>query len=79
MDTITNQIVQQINNLPIGKKKALLKLLKSEWSTIAVNGESFYENWKRQLLATSVWTDAEINAIHKAREFINQWTPQQFS
>ncbi len=79
MDAITNQIVQQLDILPIGKKKALLKLLKSEWSTTTVNGKSFYKNWKKQLLTTSVWTDAEIKAISKAREFINKWTPQQFS
>jgi len=79
MDAITNQIVQQLDILPIGKKKALLKLLKSEWSNSTVNGKSFYKNWKKQLLTTSVWTEAEINAIYKAREFINQWTPQQFS
>jgi hypothetical protein len=80
MDAITNQIIQHLNFLPIGKKKALLEFLKIDGLTTGAGEiESFDENWKKQLLTTSVWTEAEINAIHEAREFINQWTPQQFS
>ncbi len=77
MDALTSQIVQNLSNLPINKKKAILELLKIEIFTGAKHSESFQENWKKELLTTSVWTDAEINEIIKAREFINQWTPQQ--
>lgn len=80
MDAITNQIIQHLNILPIGKKKALLEFLKVDGLTTGADEvESFHENWKKQLLTTSVWTEAEIKALHEAREFINQWTPQQFS
>jgi hypothetical protein len=76
MDAITNEIVQHLSALPFTKKKAILELLKVE----SLNQvESSHEKWKKALLNTSVWTEAEINAIHEAREYINQWTPQQFS
>jgi len=79
MDALTSQIVQNLSNLPINKKKAILELLKIVSSG---NGNHFppvHENWKKELLATSVWTDDEINEIHEARRFVNQWTPLQFS
>ncbi len=79
MDAITNEIVQQINHLPFTKKKTILELLKMEFFADRRPAASFQEQWKKELLTTSVWTEAQINAIHEAREFINQWTPQQFS
>lgn len=78
MDAITSEIVQHLGNLPLAKKKAILELLKTKPFTENKPAESFQEQWKEQLLAMSVWTEAEINAIHEAREYINQWTPQQF-
>ncbi len=78
MDAITSEIVQHLGNLPMSKKKAILELLKTKSLTENKLVESFQEKWKKQLLTMSVWTEAEINAIHEAREYINQWTPQQF-
>lgn len=79
MDAITHEIVQHLSDLPFTKKKAVLELLKIEFFAEKRSAESFQEKWKKELLATSVWNEAEINAIYEAREFINQWTPQQFS
>ncbi len=79
MDSLTSQIVQTVDNLPITKKKAILELLKIEFKTDAKQIESFHERWKKELLTTSVWTDAEVNEIHEARRLINQWTPLQLS
>jgi len=72
MDTLTNQIVEQLGALPIGKKKALLELLKQEHSPVTSQFMADKESWKKQLLSTSVWTEDEINALHEAGEFINQ-------
>ena len=79
MDALTTQIVQHVSNLPFTKKKAILELLKVQFWVEPKQTKSFQKNWKKELLKTSVWTDAEIKAIHEAREFINQWTPRQFS
>ena len=79
MDAITHEIVQHISTLPFNKKKAILELLKIDLGTSAKPVESFQEKWQKELLTTSVWTDEAIQAMHEAREFINQWTPQPFS
>jgi hypothetical protein len=79
MDALTSQIVQALRNLPISKKRAILEFLKVAFAGSGNHIESFQENWKKELLATSVWTDDEINEIHEARRFVNQWTPVQFS
>ncbi|NUM77913.1 hypothetical protein HUU40_26425 [candidate division KSB1 bacterium] len=78
MDAITQQLVQQLGILPFGKKKALLELLRPEHSPDKSRRKAGMEDWRRQLLSTSVWTESEINAMQEAREFINQWQPKQF-
>lgn len=78
MDAITQQLVQQLGVLPFGKKKALLELLRQEHSLDKSRRKAEMEDWRRQLLSTSVWTESEINALQEAREFINQWQPKQF-
>jgi hypothetical protein len=35
------------------------------------------ENWKKELLQISQWTDSQINEIRKAREYINIWKPKK--
>jgi len=79
MDALTSQIVQNLNSLPVNKKRTILELLKIVLSGGENHLASFQENWKKELLTTSVWTEDEINEIHEARRFINQWTPLQFS
>lgn len=79
MDALTSQIVQNLSNLPINKKKAILELLKIVLIGSENHIASFQENWKKELLTASIWTDDEINEIHEARRFVNQWTPLQFS
>jgi len=78
MDTITHQIVQQVSALPIAKKKALFELLKQEHAPAKNPLNAGQESWTTQLLSTSVWTDAEIDVLHEARQFINQWQPKPF-
>jgi hypothetical protein len=36
------------------------------------------EEWKKQLLTVSQWTEEEISEIEKAREYVNQWRPKEF-
>jgi hypothetical protein len=36
------------------------------------------EEWKKQLLTISQWTEEEISEIEKAREYVNQWQPKAF-
>jgi len=79
MDAITQEIVQHISPLPFNKKKAILELLKIDFGASPKRVESFQEKWRKELLTTSVWPDETIQAMHEAREFINQWTPQPFS
>ncbi len=79
MDALTQQIVQQIDALPFNKKKALLQLLKQEQSSVQDQLANGQEDWKKKLLSTSVWTDAEIQGVQEARNFINQWQPKSFS
>jgi hypothetical protein len=79
MDAITHEIVQHISTLSFNQKKAILELLKIDLATRAKPVEFFREKWKKELLTTSVWPDEAIKAMHEAREFINQWTPQPFS
>lgn len=78
MDTLTHQIVQQVSALPFAKKKALFELLKQEHAPAKNPLTANQESWATQLLSTSVWTDAEINALQEARDFINQWQPKPF-
>ena len=63
MDSLTNQIVQQLSILPHGKKKALLELLKQNQQAATSHFETEHARWKEDLLSTLVWTEAEINAI----------------
>lgn len=79
MDAITHEIVQHISILTVNKKKAILELLRSRINTSTKPVESFQEKRRQELLTTSVWPDEAIQAMHEAREFINQWTPQPFS
>ena len=71
IDALTNEIVKQINNLPIKKKKAILELIKADSSSATEKDKDFQKNWRSSLLSTSVWTDSEINEIYQAREYIN--------
>ncbi len=73
-DPITQQIIQQLQDLPIVKKKALLELIKEDTSLISRSNQENYERWRKSLLTTSVWTEAEIEEINKAWEYINQKT-----
>ena len=77
IDAITDQIVRQLNDLPIVKKKAILELIRENTSTTQQHKDSL-ETWRKNLLSTSIWTDAEIDEIYQAREYINKWQPKQF-
>lgn len=78
MDTITRQIVQQVSALPLAKRKALFELLKQDNASTKDPLATGQESWMKQLLSTSVWSDAEIDALQEARDYINQWQPKQF-
>jgi hypothetical protein len=71
-DPITQQIIQHLKDIPLVKKKALLELIKEDISRISRSNQENYEQWRNSLLTTSVWTDAEIDEIIKAREYIKQ-------
>jgi hypothetical protein len=71
-DIITEQIIHHLRELPIVKKKAILELIKEDSTAMFSNEKEKHEQWRNELLTTSVWSDSEINEIHKAREYINK-------
>ena len=77
-DIITEQILKQLEDLPIVKKKAILELIKENDSVPKKINRQSLNQWRNELLKTSVWSDSEIDEIFKAREYINKWTPNQF-
>jgi len=77
-DNLTEQIIRQLEELPVVKKKAILELIKEIASVAKKTNKYSLNQWRNELLKTSVWTDSEIDEIYKAREYINKWTPNQF-
>lgn len=76
-DTLTEQIIHHLKELPIVKKKAILELIKKDATAMSNNDKKKHEQWRKELLTTSVWTDADIDEINQAREYINKWKPEQ--
>jgi uncharacterized protein (UPF0216 family) len=70
-DILTEQIIHHLKELPIVKKKAILELIKEDATAMSNNDNEKHEQWRNELLTTSVWSDADIDEINKAREFIN--------
>lgn len=62
----------EINNID-QLENIVSELQKNETTKIPVT------EWQKELLTISAWTEDEIHEIEKAREFINQWNPKQFS
>ncbi|MBC8186324.1 hypothetical protein H8E88_35020 [candidate division KSB1 bacterium] len=77
IDALTNEIINQINNLPIIKKKAILELIRKDRIPDDNTDIELQQKWRKSLLTTSVWTDSQINEIYQAREYINKWQPKQ--
>ncbi len=77
-DILTEQIIHHLKELPIVKKKAILELIKEDSRATNHNDKEKHEQWRNELLTTSVWSDSEIDEIYKAREYINTWKPEQF-
>lgn len=77
-DILTDQIIHHLKELSIVKKKAILELIKEDSTATFKNGKEKHEQWRTELLTTSVWSDAEIDQINKAREYINKWKPEPF-
>ena len=71
-DILTEQIIHHLKELPIVKKKAILELIKEDSTATSNNDQEKHEQWRNELLTTSVWSDSEINEIHKVREYINK-------
>lgn len=71
-DKLSDEVMEQVNKLPLQKKKALLEFLKSDILQNETQFKINIEHWKQQLLKISVWSEAEIEEIYKAREYINQ-------
>ncbi len=72
-DILTEQIIHHLKELPIVKKKAILELIKEDASAMPKFDKVKHEQWRNELVTTSVWSDAEIEEIYKAREYINKW------
>jgi hypothetical protein len=77
-DILTKQIIQHLKDLSIIKKKAILELIKEDISRMNGTKPENHELWRNSRLTTSVWSVSEIDEINKAREYINQWKPEQF-
>jgi len=72
-DVLTEQLLKIIPELSLKKKRAILELLKQdEEETISL------EEWKQQLLKTSIWSEEDLKGISGAREVINSWKPREF-
>ena len=72
-DVLTEQLLKIIPELSLKKKRAILELLKQdEEETISL------EEWKQQLLKTSIWSEEDLKGISEAREVINSWKPREF-
>jgi hypothetical protein len=76
-DLLTEQIIQKLHDLPFTKKKAILELMKEDFTTILKDSEEL-EKWRNELLNTSVWSESEIENIYRAKDYINQGKPTQF-
>jgi hypothetical protein len=72
-DILTEQIIHHLKELPLVKKKAILELIKEDSTATSNNDKEKHEQWRNELLTTSVWSDSEISEINKAREYINKW------
>ena len=70
-DILTEQIISHLKELPIVKKKAILELIKEDSTATSNNDKKKHEQWRNELLTTSLWSDSEIDEINKARESIN--------
>lgn len=70
-DILAEQIIGHLKQLPIVKKKAILELIKEDSTAMPKYDKQKHEQWRKELLTTSVWTDSEIDEIQKAREYIN--------
>lgn len=70
-DILTAQIIKELYQLPIGKKRAILELIRTDSSKTKIFENDFKEKWKQSLLTTSVWTDSDIDEIYKAREYFS--------
>ena len=71
-DILTEQIIKQLEELPIVKKKAILELIKKNDSVTKKSGKNFLKQWRNELLQTSVWSDSESEKIFKAGEYLNR-------
>ena len=67
-DILTEQIIHHLKELPIVKKKAIWELIKEDSTATSNNNKEKHEQWRNELLTTSVWSDAEMNELIKARE-----------
>ena len=74
-DILTEQIIKQLQELPLVKKKAILELIKKTDIDTNKVEELSLQQWRNELLKTSVWTDSEIDEIYNARDYINKWIP----
>ncbi|MBN1155518.1 hypothetical protein JXB12_11430 [candidate division KSB1 bacterium] len=68
-DTWTEQIIKELEDLPIVKKKAILELIKDDSKRIP-GDKDFNKKWRDELLNTSVWSEEEIEEIYKAASHI---------
>ena len=75
-DTLTEQIIHHLKELPIIKKKAILELIKEDSTATSNNDKEKHEQWRRELLTTSVWPDAEIDEINNARSYYHLTYPK---
>lgn len=73
-DTLTEALIQYIENLPFSRKKALWDLLHTE------SGETGHSTqkaeWIEKILKLSVWSDSDLMPVQNARNYINQWNPE---
>ena len=67
-DILTEQIIHHLKELPIVKKKAILELIKEDSTAISNNDKEKHEQWRNELLTTSVWSNDELDELIKARE-----------
>ncbi len=73
MDAITIELIQKVQQLPLEKQKAVLQIVNSDFSRTEDTPQHSREEWRKQLLECSVWSDEQIHNITETRRWMNQW------
>jgi hypothetical protein len=75
MDAITIELIQKVQQLPLEKQKAVLQIVNVDFSSTSETQSYSREEWRKQLLECSVWSEEQIHDITelKRQERLAVW------